>query len=156
MCTKKRATDSVSFAAENHNRYTIEAVYLYVFNFHSPWNKHFFMDSVTHCMKFPSYCTISTNLTKPQTHKLWWCLVSGLHSVVETGQRLITPLRKGVGVNCPQAKGIFYLMTTGTGNGGEWLPHGASLQGHQSSTEASTPVCKREGSWILLITDSNP
>lgn len=107
MCTKKRATDSVSFAAENHNRYTIEAVYLYVFNFHSPWNKHCFMDSVTHCMKFPLYCTISANLTKPQTHKLWWCLVSGLHSVVETGQRLITPLRKGGWSKLPPSQRYF-------------------------------------------------
>ncbi len=29
-------------------------------------------------------------------------------------------------------------MTTGTGNTGEWLPHGASLQGHQSSTHIHT------------------
>lgn len=31
-------------------------------------------------------------------------------------------------------------MTTGTGNRGEWFPHGASLQGHQSSAHTHTPV----------------
>lgn len=33
-------------------------------------------------------------------------------------------------------------MTTGTGNRGEWLPHGASLQGHQSSTHTHPSLCR--------------